>query len=610
MRARILTIVSGVVRGRWCVLLSVLVLLGSLSAAVATGRTAPARHYEPLSIRAKRLPATGVATPVMDGGRALTPSDLKAAYAIPDSTVSTTVAVVDAFGDSAVESNLATYRSTFGLPACTRATGCLTVVNGTGGTNLPRDDDGWAAETDLDVQMISAVCPSCHILLVEAADDGAGLDSAVAYAATHADYVSLSWGAPESSDYPNDVIPELATPGKVFSVAAGDEGYGGDSPGYPATDPNVVAVGGTSLTYAGGRWTDSVWNELEVDGGATGSGCSRHEAQPVWQSSVAAITAVCGKRLDNDLAIVGDPETGVANYTDGTWYLAGGTSAGAPMIAALYAIADKGMRPSSTVGAAQVAYQHPDAFRDVSSGADGYCSSTLICTAGTGYDGPSGLGVPDGVAGLSAPGTVPATQPQSPNRPPAPPRTSAVAYSRSASTITYGRSVTFGGAVTDLASHARLTGVSVQLQARAASGWRTIRTVRASGSGTVRAALKPTRGTTYRWYLPASSAAGVRHAAAASAAFGVKVKIAKGRTRLVGKVRAGHRLRVTMSGWGPHGVRYRFAWYVGSKRLAAGGRGLTLRKAWRGKRITVRVTARAAGLQTVSTQIRTRSVRN
>lgn len=579
-------------RSRRLAVFSVLLLAGSLFAAVAPSEaTATAPHYRPLSIRAKRAPAysSGVPTFADDPGtNPVTPSDLHAAYGIPHTTITTTIAVVDAYGDSAVEANLATYRTMFDLPSCTRANGCLTVVNQSGGTSLPADDAGWAAETDLDVQMISAVCASCHILLVEASDDGYGLDQAVRFALTQADFVSLSWGATEDASQ-NDVINQLATPGKVITVASGDAGYGGDSPGYPATDPHVVAVGGTTLHYNAGVWNDTVWNDGD---GSTGSGCSLHEPQPSWQAALPALTAACSRRMDNDLAIVADPETGVAQYTAGGWWFAGGTSAGAPMVAALYAIADAGQRPSSAVGAAEMLYQHPASFRDVTSGTDGICSPTLQCTAAKCYDGPSGLGVPRGVAAF-----LPTTA-HSVCSPPGP-RASAVAYSRSASAVTYGRSVTLTGTVTDRASHARLGAAKVQLQARTSSGWHVVRTVGASSAGVVRAAVTPARGTTYRWYLPAYSASGVPHAAAASVAFAVAVKIAPGTTRLTDALRVGHRVRVKTVGWGPSGVTYRFTWYVGSKRVAT-GRALTLANAWRGKRLRVQVVARAAGLRAVS----------
>ena len=426
-----MTISHAVVRRRCRAVLLVVALIGStLTVAAPAEIASPGRHYTPLVVRGARV-AHGPSVPVMHGGDILTPTDLRAAYQVPGTSITTTIGVVDAYDDPAVESNLAVYRDNFGLPACSRANGCLTVVNQTGGPDLPAPNANWATETDLDVQMVSAVCPSCHILLVEASDDGYGLDQAVAYAAAHADYVSMSWGATEDGR-PNDHIPALATRGKVFTAASGDAGYGGDSPGYPATDPNVVAVGGTTLSYSGGLWRDTVWNNAY---GASGSGCSLHEPQPWWQAAVPRITAACSNRFDNDVAIVADPRVGVAIYSGGSWLRSGGTSAGAPLIAALYAIANGGARPSTVVTGPQTAYLHPSAFRDVASGTDGVCSPALLCTATVGYDGPSGLGVPAGVAGFRSVGIRSLA--------------GAATITRPAGTVAYGRKVTLRGVLAD-----------------------------------------------------------------------------------------------------------------------------------------------------------------
>jgi hypothetical protein len=335
------------------------------------------------------------------------PMDLRNAYRVPASDTTATVAVIEAFGAASAESDLAVYRKYFGLPPCTVTNGCLRIMDQDGGPALPESSNspGWDDETVLDLEMVSAICPSCHLLLVQSRTDYlTDMLSAVDQAgAQGAKYISMSWGTPEQTDGPH----LTAVPGVAYVAASGDAGYG---TAYPAADPNVVSVGGTTLyrdTSARG-WSDSVWHN---DSGGTGGGCSSDESQPAWQRVIPGLSLSCANRSMNDLSIDADPNTGVYVYDQGQWVEGGGTSAGAPMIAAMFAIAGQ---PSTDMPASAVPYQHPEAFADVTQGANGSCGQAL-CKAGVGYDTPSGLGVPQGVGGFvagAAPNTILLSKPK------------------------------------------------------------------------------------------------------------------------------------------------------------------------------------------------------
>jgi hypothetical protein len=327
------------------------------------------------------------------------PVDLKSAYNLPATGGSgVTVAVVDAQDDPDAASDLATYRSTYGLPACTTANGCFKKVNQTGGTTYPTPDTGWSGEIMLDIEMVSAACPSCNILLVEAnSANDSDLDTAVNYAAAHATVVSNSYGGSESSSDPSDSAYNHS--GVLITASSGDEGYEVE---FPASSPTVLAVGGTSLTKSSGTargWTESVWSTSASEG--AGSGCSRYETQPSWQTSNTNIKAVCSKRAVADVSAVADPATGVAvldTYGSGGWAVYGGTSVASPLVAAIYALT------GHAGGSPSYAYSNPGNFYDVTSGQTSTCGNAL-CKAGTGWDGPTGLGTPNGtgMAGGTAP---------------------------------------------------------------------------------------------------------------------------------------------------------------------------------------------------------------
>ncbi|WP_237405059.1 S53 family peptidase [Actinacidiphila reveromycinica] len=324
------------------------------------------------------------------------PTDLSSAYALPSGGSGQTVAIVDAQDDPNAEADLATYRSQYGLPACTTANGCFKKVNQTGGTSYPTADSGWAGEISLDLDMVSAVCPSCHILLVEATSASmTNLGTAVNEAVTlGAKYVSNSYGGGESSSDTSYDSSYFNHPGVAITVSSGDEGYGAE---YPAASKYVTAVGGTALKRSTGTsrgWTESVWNTSSSEG--TGSGCSAYDAKPTWQTDSG-----CSKRTIADVSAVADPATGLAvydSYQASGWQVYGGTSASSPIIASVYALAGA---PASGTTPASYPYAHTGSLNDVTSGSNGSCSGSYLCTAGTGYDGPTGLGTPNGTAAFT-----------------------------------------------------------------------------------------------------------------------------------------------------------------------------------------------------------------
>ncbi|MGW2686088.1 putative Ig domain-containing protein [Streptomyces sp. NPDC001414] len=343
----------------------------------------------------------------------LSPSNLHSAYNLPSTGGSgLTVAVVDAYNDPNAASDLATYRSQFGLSACTKANGCFKQVSQTGSTtSLPTNDSGWAGEEALDIDMVSAVCPNCNIILVEAnsandTDLGTAENEAVALGAK---FVSNSWGGSESSSQTSEDTSYFKHPGVAITVSAGDEDYGAE---FPATSQYVTAVGGTALSTSSNSrgWTESVWKTSSSEG--TGSGCSAYDAKPSWQTDTG-----CSKRMESDVSAVADPATGVAvydTYGGSGWAVYGGTSASSPIIAGVYALAGT---PGASDYPAKYPYSHTGNLYDVTSGNNGSCSTSYFCTAGTGYDGPTGWGTPNGTtaftAGTSTGNTVTVTNPGS-----------------------------------------------------------------------------------------------------------------------------------------------------------------------------------------------------
>ena len=366
-------------------------------------------------------PASGVAPLATSGGYG--PADIQSAYALPSASAGTglTVAVVDAGDLPTAEADLAVYRSTYGLPPCTTANGCFRRVNETGGTDFSQTlDEGWGLEIALDIDMVSAACPNCNILLVEANNTyfghlGTAVNTAVALGAVA---VSNSYGGIESSGQGYYDTHYYNHPGVAITVSTGDCGYdctgnvgaGNHAPSpsieYPAASPYVIAVGGTSLrrdTSPRG-WTESAWGNAY---GGAGSGCSIYEPKPAWQHDTG-----CSNRTQADVSAVADPSTGVAVYYKGGWVVSGGTSASSPIIAATFALAG---RP--VIGTYPASYLYGDAagLNDVTSGNNdvtwGNCTVIYLCNGVPGYDGPTGLGTPNGTRPFSPDATyVPLTR--------------------------------------------------------------------------------------------------------------------------------------------------------------------------------------------------------
>jgi hypothetical protein len=402
------------------------------------------------------IPATETKKPSKG---ALSPANVLSAYSLtgvsPPSAQ--TIALVDAYDDTTAEADLETFSGQYGLPACNEANGCFRKVNQTGSHSpLPASsgvlERGWALEIATDIETAHGVCPSCRILLVEAkTNSNANLFAAEATAGNlGATEISNSWGAEE----PSSDNAAFNRPGIVITASAGDDGYlnwleGGEHfAEYPATSPHVVAVGGTRLIVnAAKTWEqESVWNDGGQSGrtfdghGADGGGCSVPFTAAPWQQSVAGWPAVgCGThRAVADVSADADPYTGVSIY-DSTeeehgnkgWAVIGGTSVASPIIASTFALA------GGAQGApypARILYENlaraPSSLHDVIAGSNGEClrpfheasgasgcttaeqaancSAATICTAAPGYDGPTGVGTPNGIGAFLLNGPPPA----------------------------------------------------------------------------------------------------------------------------------------------------------------------------------------------------------
>jgi subtilase family serine protease len=336
---------------------------------------------------AAAMTAAGAANPAAATPSGWGPADIRSAYNLTSSSSGgRTVAIVDAYNDPTAESDLGVYRLQYGLPTCTTANGCFKKVDQTGGTSYPRTDRGWAQEISLDLDMVSATCPDCHILLVEAKSASlADLGKAVQYAATVSGVVAISnsYGGSDLSD--GSYGKYYNAPGKAVTASTGDNGYG---VGYPASSQYVVAVGGTSLTRApNGGWSESAWS-------GAGSGCSAYNP-PV---ALSTTDTGCSTRATADVSAVADPNTGVAVYDSTSyqgvsgWLVFGGTSASAPIVASVFAL------NGDTTGFPKALYTKTSGLNDVTSGSNGSCSVTQLCHARPGWDGPTGLGTPNGTA--------------------------------------------------------------------------------------------------------------------------------------------------------------------------------------------------------------------
>ncbi len=352
--------------------------------------------------------------PALEGGGVgggLDPQDLQSAYDIPATGGPVvTVGIVDAFGFPEAEHDLNVYRERYGLPPCTKENGCFRKVNQEGGEgHYPAANAGWDGETALDIEMVSAACPECHILLVEAGLTASSLPEAQNTAvALGADEISNSWGRPEQlcgsslAHCEEEQTKDFTHAGVMTFFAGGDSAYddhydGATSPDYPASLPSVVAVGGTALKRASNErgWEEEPWFQpSRKDGG--GSGCSRF-AKPAWQFDQG-----CAGRMTVDVAAVGACNTPVSTY-DGAWELVCGTSASSPLLAGIEAHAEPAVR---ALPGAKAFYEASSGLNDVLNGSNGECSDApevaYFCRAGRGYDGPTGNGTPEGPLDLGS----------------------------------------------------------------------------------------------------------------------------------------------------------------------------------------------------------------
>ena len=328
----------------------------------------------------------------------VTPADLQSAYNLPlGAGAGRTVAIVDAYDDPNAEADMNVYRAKFGLPPCTTENGCFRKVNQRGEDVPPWPDAGWAVEISLDLQAVSAACPDCRILLVEADtpslfDLGLAVDTAVTLGA---DAVSNSYSSIGEFSGETWFDRYYKHDGTAIVASSGDYGYGNGLPlvggvGYPAVSEFVTAVGGTTLVRDGSPrgWSESAW------AGST-SGCSAYIHKPGWQKD-----NLCTKRTVADIAAVADPDTGLVIYdsygVDAGFYVVGGTSLSAPIIAAIYAMAGN----TDAVKNASGLYRSNAPFFEAIGGSNGNCGGTYLCTGLPGYDAPTGLGTPNGTAGF------------------------------------------------------------------------------------------------------------------------------------------------------------------------------------------------------------------
>ncbi len=397
-------------------------------------------HLNPRRSLTQVTPTGGMAAPATNTGTSSpspeTPAWLQQAYDLSylSQTAGSgkTVAIVDAYDDPTAESDLATFRAEWGLPACTTSNGCFQKVNQTGQhSSYPSTNTGWEGEESLDLDAVSSLCPHCHILLVEAnssynSDLDTALQEAVALGAT---IVSNSYAG--ASGQPTGGT--WTFPGVSVIASTGDTGYtGAGIAAYPAAYPGVTAAGGTNIapttTSASSArgFTEASW-ALNGSGSGAGSGCDLQEPKPAWQTDTG-----CTGRSYADLSADADPYTGLWIYStaNGGWGLYGGTSLASPLIAAYEAVTGLGgSTPQWAYANSSLLNDPATSVNDMTAGGNnGSCATNIlyICDAGSGYDGPTGVGsisgdvVPGGPAS-AAPARAPAIRARGPPPPPATP---------------------------------------------------------------------------------------------------------------------------------------------------------------------------------------------
>lgn len=326
------------------------------------------------------------------------PRQFTGAYNVSGTTATNQIiAIVDAYDNPNALADLNYYSATFGIPGlsnCPVSSGtvshpCFQKVNQNGGSSYPSVNAGWALESSLDVQAAHALCQNCNILLVEANSNSyANLMAAVDRARIMgAHIISNSYG---SGEFSGQIAYDshFNYPGIAFTFSSGDSGYGAQ---YPASSPYVTAVGGTTLNVSANTYvSESAWS-------GSGSGCSAYEGKPAFQTDSG-----CLNRMVADVSADADPNTGAAVY-DSTryngrrgWFKVGGTSLSAPLIAGIYALSGNYAGSANSLPYALANYTSN--MHDISTGSNGSCSVPYFCSGISGYDGPTGLGSPNGAS--------------------------------------------------------------------------------------------------------------------------------------------------------------------------------------------------------------------
>jgi len=353
--------------------------------ALATRKLA-AHTAKPMAIvTPTAAPSGGVSPLVSSDGAPFDPTEIRHAYGFDNlgyTGSGQTIAIIDAYDDPNIASDLATFDKQFGLPDP-----IFVKTDQNGGTNYPRYDSGWSTEIALDVEWAHAIAPGAKILLVEANSNSfTDLLAAVDYAKTQASVVSMSWGSREFSGE-TSYDAHFSGSGVTFVASSGDSG---GVVSWPAVSPNVVGVGGTSLTLN----SDATWKS-ETAWSGSGGGVSSVEARPSYQTSLGY-----KRRASPDVAYNADPNTGVYVYDNSSgapgtnhWYEVGGTSAGAPQWAAIVALADEGRGSGNALtgnpqSLSAIYAEVTGDYHDITSGRAGRNR------AGKGYDLVTGVGSP------------------------------------------------------------------------------------------------------------------------------------------------------------------------------------------------------------------------
>ncbi len=352
---------------------------------------------------------------------ALAPADLTAHYNIPPNLngAGQTIAIIDGPSTGNVGDDLTTFSQAYQLPACTSSNGCFQQVTYPAGAT-PSTSVDWGSEPELDTQMVHAIAPQAHIILVTAATGSfADLMSAANQAAAMPDVtaVSMSFGSPNNILYMSSAaqvntqdtqFANAQAKGMIFFASTGDGG--GNLLGYPAASPYVTAVGGTRINTI--PWTSS---QSETAWQFTGGGASSYGIMPTWQSALLSTNSVLGMngnmRATPDVAAVADfQNSAVGVYYKQRWVMTGGTSVASPIWAGISAVfaqylANKGSSLPALVKSTsggfngllyQTYKQHASAgFYDIITGSNNVISNGPLNLAGPGFDDVSGLGAPN-----------------------------------------------------------------------------------------------------------------------------------------------------------------------------------------------------------------------